>query len=166
MSSSQKNLTCEGTLRQVFICLMPLSPLAICRFWIWSDTEYKTHAEYGLQEDSTPRAPQCLYILYLEPERRLEGQQFTKLGPKCQHDWLCLQSINFNKHLPQSPFTGKFLYDVSLFLCLYSYHNKSMVAYHEAVSKICLTLLHIKLRFKGKKLAVSNPFLTLIPRSL
>ncbi len=44
----------------------------------------------------------------IEPKRRLEGQQFTKLGRKFQHDWLYLQSINSDKHLPQSPFTGQF----------------------------------------------------------
>jgi hypothetical protein len=41
-------------------------------------------------------ATHCLYIMYfdtgkgeeggVEPERRLEGQQFTKLGRKYQHD--------------------------------------------------------------------------------
>jgi hypothetical protein len=36
-----------------------------------------------------------------EPERRLEGQQFTKHGSKIQtHDLLYLQSINSAKHLP------------------------------------------------------------------
>jgi hypothetical protein len=44
----------------------------------------------------------------VEPERRREGQQFTKLGRKYQHDLLYLQSINFDKHLPQSPITGQF----------------------------------------------------------
>ncbi len=44
----------------------------------------------------------------VEPEKRLEGQQFTKLGRKYQHDWQYLQYINSKKHLPQSPFTGKF----------------------------------------------------------
>jgi hypothetical protein len=45
----------------------------------------------------------------VEPERRLEGQQFTKLGQKYQHMIeMYLQPINFDKHLPQSPFTGKF----------------------------------------------------------
>jgi hypothetical protein len=29
-----------------------------------------------------------------ESERRLEGEQFTKLGRKYQHDWLYLQSTN------------------------------------------------------------------------
>jgi hypothetical protein len=45
----------------------------------------------------------------VEPERRLEGQQFTKLDRKYQHDRQYLQSINTDKHLPQSPFTGQFL---------------------------------------------------------
>jgi hypothetical protein len=45
----------------------------------------------------------------IEQERRLEGQQFTKLGQKYQHDWLYLQSINSDRHLPQSPFIGQFL---------------------------------------------------------
>jgi hypothetical protein len=59
----------------------------------------------------------CLYKLYfdtgkrgrrrVEPERRRERQQFTKLGRKYQHDQLDLQSINSDKHLPQSPFTGQ-----------------------------------------------------------
>ncbi len=44
----------------------------------------------------------------VEPERRLEGQQFTNLGRKYQHDWLYLQSINSDKHLPQTPFIGQF----------------------------------------------------------
>ncbi len=43
----------------------------------------------------------------VEPERRLEGQQYTKLGRKYHHDWLYLQSLNSDKHLPQSPFNGK-----------------------------------------------------------
>ncbi len=44
----------------------------------------------------------------IEPEKWLEGQQFTKLGRKYQHDLMYLQSINSYKHLPQSPFTGQF----------------------------------------------------------
>jgi hypothetical protein len=35
----------------------------------------------------------------VEPERRLDGQQFTKLGRKYQHDRVYLQSINTEKHL-------------------------------------------------------------------
>jgi hypothetical protein len=36
------------------------------------------------------------------------GQQFTKLGRKYQHDYLYLQSLNFDKHLPQNTFTGQY----------------------------------------------------------
>jgi hypothetical protein len=43
-----------------------------------------------------------------ETERRLEGQQLTKLGQNYQHDWLYLESINSDKHLLQSPFTGQY----------------------------------------------------------
>jgi hypothetical protein len=35
-----------------------------------------------------------------EPERRLDGQQFTKLGRKYPHDRLYLQSISSDEHLP------------------------------------------------------------------
>jgi hypothetical protein len=44
----------------------------------------------------------------IEPEAKVKGAQFTKLGRKYQHDWLYLQSINSDKHMPQSPFSGKF----------------------------------------------------------
>ncbi len=57
----------------------------------------------------------------VELVRRGEGQQFTKLGRKYQHDWLYLQSINSKKRLLQSPFTGQFFLDGDiLFWCLYS----------------------------------------------
>jgi hypothetical protein len=36
----------------------------------------------------------CVYL------SELEGQQLTKLGRKYQHDWMYLQSINSDKHLP------------------------------------------------------------------
>ncbi len=41
-------------------------------------------------------------------EEERDGQQFTKPGRKYQHNWLYLQSINFEKHLPQSPFPRHF----------------------------------------------------------
>jgi hypothetical protein len=47
----------------------------------------------------------------VEGERRLEGQQFTKLGRKYQHDWTdCISSLHvyIDKHLPQSPLTDHF----------------------------------------------------------
>ncbi len=90
-----------------------------CRFWIWSDIENSTPAEYGLQHNSHPPplhllpATHYLYTLYFdfgrvegdEPDRRLE---FTKLGRKYKQDWLYLQSIDSDKYLPESLFTGQF----------------------------------------------------------
>ncbi len=55
---------------------------------------------------------------WVEPERRLGGQQFTKLGRKYQHDWIYLQSINSDKYLSQSPFTVQFLDDDISLWCL------------------------------------------------
>ncbi len=87
--SSSKKLTCKGTVPHVFICMraqnpIPPPPLTHCK--------------------------RVYIILYLftkggggrvEPERRLEGQQFSKLSRKYQHDYS-------DKPLPQSPFTGQF----------------------------------------------------------
>jgi hypothetical protein len=67
---SSKQLICKGTLWQVFICLRP---------------------------KTSPSHTVCVYKVYLftqetggggervEQERRLEGQQFTKLGRKYQY---------------------------------------------------------------------------------
>ncbi len=99
MSSSSKKLACKGTLRQVFICLRSRTPsstppppytLYLCKQYSYS------HREGGWGER-------------VEPERRLEGQQFTKLGRKIP-TWLTvyIQSINSDKRLPQSPFTSQF----------------------------------------------------------
>jgi hypothetical protein len=101
-----KKFTCKGTLRQVVYPSEAPSP-----------------------HNSTPPPPSlCKYTLLchreggtkgrVEPERRLEGQQFTKLGWKFKHDWLYLQSTNSDKHLPQSPFTQvNFLNDGILLWC-------------------------------------------------
>jgi hypothetical protein len=101
MSSSKKI-----DLWQVFNCLRPPPLLGFCFGWfsnfVGSEPgqiqSVKTPAEYGLQQDSTSPTPSqphivCLYcegggVWRVEPERRLEGQQFTKLGRKYQHDWL------------------------------------------------------------------------------
>ncbi len=45
-----------------------------------------------------------------------EGQQFTKLGQKYQ---LYLRSKNSDKHLPQSPFTGKLFQMTTFCSCVY-----------------------------------------------
>ncbi len=100
--SSYKKFIWKGTLRQVFICLRP-------PFLQWPLTPPPLHIVY-------------VFTVYLflhreggeggeemnEPERRLEGQLFTKLGRKYKHDLLYLQSIYSDKHQPQSPFTGQF----------------------------------------------------------
>jgi hypothetical protein len=90
-----KNLTYKRTLQQVFICLRhrtsyppPYTPYTCI------------HYTYSLTEGGWGGR--------VKPERRGEGQQFTKLGRKYQHDWLYLQSINSGKHLPQSHLTDKF----------------------------------------------------------
>jgi hypothetical protein len=48
------------------------------------------------------------------------GATAHKAGSNYQHDLLSLHSINSDKHLSQSPFTGKiFLDDDILLCCLY-----------------------------------------------
>jgi hypothetical protein len=69
--SSSKELTCKGTLRQMFIWLMPRTPLP------------RLHTVYVYYIQSQGRAE-------IEPERRLEGQHFTKLDRKYQHDYDCI----------------------------------------------------------------------------
>ncbi len=52
---------------------------------------------------------------------KVKGASVHKAGSKIQHDWLYLQSMNSDKHLPQSPCTRQiFLDDDILFCCLYS----------------------------------------------
>jgi hypothetical protein len=89
MSSSKKIAWTSG---QVFICLRPRTPyLPPYILYTCIQLQYTyLHREGG--KDGR-----------VEPERRLEGKQVTKLGRKYQHDGLYLQSINSDKHLPQSP---------------------------------------------------------------
>jgi hypothetical protein len=67
----------------VFICLRPITPnpLAHC-------TDSTVQYLFTQGRGGGGR---------VEPERRLEGQQFTKLGRKHPQDWLYLQSINSDK---------------------------------------------------------------------
>jgi hypothetical protein len=94
----QKKFPCKGTLRQVFICLRPRTP------YIYTSIPLPLH---------TVRVYSILFTQgrgkegEVEPERRFQRQQFTQLGPKYQHDWLYLQSVNSDKHLSQSPSTGQ-----------------------------------------------------------
>jgi hypothetical protein len=77
-------LTCEGTLRQVFVCLRPRTPYPLTHCTLYVYTVYLFTQGRGGR---------------VEPERRLEGQQFTKLGRKYQYDCLYPHSINSDKHL-------------------------------------------------------------------
>jgi hypothetical protein len=90
-----KKLTCKGTLLQVFICLRLRTPYALPPPYTQCIRVYSVPFHTGKGRGGA------------EPERRLEGQQFTKLRRKYQHDLLYRQSINFDKHLPQSPFIGE-----------------------------------------------------------
>ncbi len=78
------------------------------------DIPGKTRTYLGNQD-----IPVYVYAVYLftpvrggwgrvQPQRKVRGATVQKLGRKCRHDWLYLQYINYDKHLPQSPFTGKF----------------------------------------------------------
>jgi hypothetical protein len=91
-----KQLTCAGTLWQVFFCSEPQTPPPSYRHCI--RVQYTV---YLFTQGRVDRGRD-------EPERRLERQHFTKLGRKYQHDSLYLQSINSYKHLTQSPFTSQF----------------------------------------------------------
>ncbi len=93
-----KKLTCKGTLRQMYICLRPPPLLGFClgwscTFWIWSDTECWTPAEYGLQQDSKPSTPlpatHYLFILYLD----IGGGG----GLNQREDWRCNSSQSWSK---------------------------------------------------------------------
>ncbi len=60
-------------------------------FWIWSETECKIPAEYGLQHNSPPPPPSDTYFLYIlyisfgkgggEVREKIEGQQYTSIVP-------------------------------------------------------------------------------------
>ncbi len=94
------------------------------RFWIWSETECKTPAEYGPQHNSTPPPTPHSHTLSVYStvhliwegggggvREKIEGQQNTsivpssmgatvhKLGRKYRnHGWMYLQSIKSVKH--------------------------------------------------------------------
>jgi hypothetical protein len=109
--SSSKKFTCKGTLGQVFICLRP-PPLirhhTIPIYALYTSTQYTfSHGEGG--EGGR-----------VESERRLEGQQFTKLGRKYQHDWLHLQSINLINTCRKVPLQVNFFRRRHLLRILYS----------------------------------------------
>ncbi len=91
-----KQCKMSSSLGQVFICLRPRIPYPLpfthCSVYVYTVYLFRQGKGGGR----------------VELERRLEGQQFTKLGRKYQQDRLYLQSTNSDKHLPQSHFTGQY----------------------------------------------------------
>ncbi len=96
-----------------------------CRFWIWSETECKTPAEYGPQYISTPPTPTphshalSVYTVHKEGgeggggqrEGTVEGQQYTSIVlcpwgqqftswvENTNYEWIYLQSIKSVKQI-------------------------------------------------------------------
>ncbi len=90
------------------------------RFWIWSETECKIPADYGLQHNSSPPPPQthtvCLYCTFSlgrggggQKEGRgatvheyssfIHGGNSSQAGSKMPtNEWMYLQSIKSVKH--------------------------------------------------------------------
>ncbi len=109
--SQSKKLTCKGTLRQVFIFLSP--PLRTVNI-LYTYSHREGVEGWGR----------------VEPKRRLESQQFTKLGQKYQHMIeMYLQSINsritqqnFSKFSPTN-LNFKGLVAVCHSFCLFLYFN-------------------------------------------
>jgi hypothetical protein len=89
-----QNITCKGTLLQVLIYLSSSPPYTL----------YKYMYLFTQRREGEGR---------VEPERWWEGQQITKLGWKYYYDWMYARDwlcpvYKYDKHLPQSPFTGQF----------------------------------------------------------
>ncbi len=121
----------------MFICLRPPPLLG---FWLgWSSNSVgsesgKIRSVKLLQNMVSNRTQQphplpithCLYFDMGKgggrwTKEKVKGAKAHKAGSKYQHDWLYLQYINYNKHMPQSLFTGQFFkwryFDI-LFWCL------------------------------------------------
>ncbi len=75
-----KKFTCKGTLRQVFIWLRPRTPIPSTPYSLYNVYRILIHTGGGGGGE-------------VELERMEEGQQFTKLGWKYQHDRLYLPRL-------------------------------------------------------------------------
>jgi hypothetical protein len=109
--SSSKKMTCKVILRQVFICMRPRT------LYLPPYTLYAHIHLYSI----------CTVLIQIvrgggvESERRGEGQHRRVQIPKLGWKWLIVHkklSINSDKHLPQSPFTGQFFLDDNILHCI------------------------------------------------
>jgi hypothetical protein len=92
-----KKLTCKGTLQQVFICLghrTPYPPLTYCERTCKQCTYYYSHSEGGRGEELNQRGG--------------GGEATVSQSWVEKPTWLTVSPVY--KHLPQSPFTGKFFW--------------------------------------------------------
>ncbi len=98
-----KNLTCKGTFRQVFIRLRPIQLLGFCLGWssnfVGSESVQRQSVKIlqNMVSNTPPPTPSHTPSVHtygkkrggggrVEPEGMLKRKQFTKLGPKYQHD--------------------------------------------------------------------------------
>ncbi len=90
-----KRLTCRGTWREVFLSVWGPEPHAPPLKHCTRVYSILIHTgKVGWGESWT--------------KEKVRGVTVHKMGRKYQQDWLHLQSINSDKHLPQSPFTDQF----------------------------------------------------------
>ncbi len=92
-------MSCKGSLRQVFICLS-YTPPPSKRYTLYSILHVLIHKGKGGEE--------------LNQSEGEMGQRIPKLGEntnvsECTQEIGYPQSINSDKHLPQSPYTGQFI---------------------------------------------------------
>ncbi len=87
-----KKFTGKATFRQVFL-LSEVPPLL--GFCLRLSSNFVGFESVQIQ---SVKLLQNMGVGGGELEKRLEGQYFTKLGRKYQHNWLHHQSINSNKH--------------------------------------------------------------------
>jgi hypothetical protein len=92
-------MTCKGTLRQVFICLRPRTPYppyTLCMYPCIQYTLFTQGGGGGVNQRGGERGNRS--------QSWLENTNMTE----CTQEIGYLQSINSEKHLPQSPFRGLF----------------------------------------------------------
>jgi hypothetical protein len=126
MSLSKKKLICKGTLRQVFLSEALSTPITLSIPPLHIGYVYTVHVYMY---------PYSILIHTVKGgggrERwTREKVRGGKLGRKYQHVWLHLQSINSDKHLPQSPLIGRFFrwQHLALLSIKLNIVNKSMVS--------------------------------------